>query len=438
MYEIFKFLLDNIRLILFAVSGLFSLFAIIGKTFGLRYSFLRTLMVFLGMMFFRTFGFNLFYSIYLGSIYSEEEWYGVVLFMLSVLSVLIGIVCIAILFKGNLLKLLLLESVLEILITFIISLVIMASDLLFCGQIHPDYMSRAHIYDLVIPLVGVAFYLILTRRYHWILQRYADWKIRYPAPLVVAIVLFYLFGMGSNMNYAFNQGDRGSVFMIGITIILTFTILISFLNDQRIQEVQTNADLVRQENALDIRYGQILEQSARIARYNTEIREGIQELIEKILIEGKEMDSSGEEDPGTMDNIAHYLEDLHEQYQELSVSRYCQDPLIDQTLEECVHELEERHVNTAVAFSEYRTPPGVSKSDISELIRWLMLGINGVEKLVLQGGFLEEEIVLVCNSWGKGLKNPSLGEVRKILRRLRADYRVEGDENNKKIVIAIP
>ena len=198
------------------------------------------------------------------------------------------------------------------------------------------------------------------------------------------------------------------------------------------------------ESAMAVRYEQILEHSAKLERHHRHIEEKADGLIKKIIKENETREplasqagtAADQEYHRDIETIESYLHQLNEWYHELSVSSYCQDPVINQALTDCVQALEKEGVAVTVLFSEYHPLPGIMQTDVADLIRFMGQKRNGLKTLVLQSGVIGNELLLVCLA--SPAARPQIPrDIKKALRRLKADYRIEDKAIGFKMIIAI-
>ena len=424
--------------------GLYLIFLILRQLAPLRYSFPFSTIVWLSMVSIRYFFFFLYYSVYLGSLYSQESWYRTGLVIISFFFTMLGIMLIIFLFDGSTLKLLLVFFCMEMVTTITFSACILLLDLFFQNTPSLSYTKGSSLHDFLLIPITVALYYLLTTFGKRFFNLYRNWEVRNITGLAVAEALYLIIGIGSTTNFAIGHGDRGSLIMVLCTLLCLITMFFTWFRELNKKAFQTRIELEGLESAMAVRYEQILEHSAKLESHHRHIEEKADGLIRKIIEEnekwgnlasqaGTEADQDYHHD---IETIESYLHQLNEWYHELSVSSYCQDPVINQALTDCVQPLEKEGITVTVMFSEYHPLSGILQTDVADLIRFMGQKRNGLKTLVLQSGTIGNELLLVCLA--SPARRPRIPRhIKKILRRLKADYQIEDNLDGYKMIIAI-
>ena len=446
MYEnMMSFLMDNLRGVIFAAGGLAAVFIILSWTAGLKYGKKWSAAVyFLTLVPFRIFFMQMFVQTYLGSLYKGRDWYAVLLLTTDLTVILIGILVIRVLFRGSLRKNLFTELLIEIGFVFLIDLPLHFLFIRFLGH-EEKTITEFEVYDLIIPFWMSIILLIIFIWGKPVLRRYRNWEVRYPLLLDFCLVIYFGLSVISNIAMVMNGGYRNYLIYTAAMAAVFSYLWYDHFHLGRMKELARNAELAGQEKALKIRYEQTLIQTARINQYNTEIREAISRLLKKTgqiredTASGNSTlpVSSGESSFNARKAGYQYLENLRKHYDDLSVSRYCTDPVLDQFLGQAELELKACGVEPVFMFHDYHTPTGINQQDVNEYLSWMISGIQkniGGGRFFLRGGIRGGNLILSCEAEGGYYMAPPEKDIRKLRRRTKADVNVRVN----KIVVGIP
>ncbi len=427
---VINYMLNNMRGLIFSLSGHVLIFYVIGRISGLRYRKWPSFVVFVFFILLRYFWMELFVMSYLAERYLEEQWYGVVLMLTAAFFILLGIAGIRFLFLGSLRKNFLLELICEISYIFIIDLPEQFVRIRILGQ-SARKMASYETSDLLIPVFTSLIILALHRFGEPIFKQYRDWEVRRPVILDSCLIAYI--GMSFISNYGMVQKNGYADYLI-FSIAFAFMFIYLWydnLHFSKLKKTARNAELAGQEKALKAHYEQTIVQTARINRYNTEIREAMSKLSANTDSYAKDYKTNSPEAG------YRYLERLKRQYDALSVSRYCADPVIDQYLGQAELELKACGVEPVFMFHDYYTPSGINQQDVNAYLSWMLSGIKkdfGGGRFFLRGGIRGRSLILSCEAEGGHYEAPSEKDIRKLHRRTKADV----DIRENKIVVGVP
>ena len=392
MMSLLIFLLNNMKSFFPSFFGFFTIFYMFEKTVGLRFGKKSSLLVWLLLWFWRYFWITLYISIFLGGKYAGQDWYERKIIFLIVLNIWVGIVMFACVFKGDLLKKLMVELVFETLLSTIYSVGIMV---LFPGTT-PDKVGMSMGWDprdLLLGLWCLAFCVIFVRQNIPFIRRFMAWNPRYPFFLVLFLTAYYIMGIASNMHFALNKGN-GMINLVTFCLIISLSYLwVSFLYSERMKGIRIRQELIRRESALKSHYQQALIQSAKINRYNREIDRAIRGLLEKTEFSGQEgnrLESTnqfafGEKVDGEkkeshikyadwdrqerLRNMAgDYLAILENHYRELSVGKYSEVVEINDLLVSCEERFLQEKIPYQIRFYDFDLPCGIRINDLEKVL----------------------------------------------------------------------
>ncbi|MBR5047726.1 MAG: hypothetical protein IKX76_05770, partial [Eubacterium sp.] len=390
-------------------------------------------------------------SAYLGELYGSHTWYAILLCLSNILTTVLGLIYISHFFPGDLPKNLLLFFAVEILYSLVTMINMQLGEQAIFGKnsqallLSKDAPPPLYLV-LLVNLLAIAVLYYCGRG---LLKNYKGWEPRHPGLLYVLIVFYLLLGLLSNIYMAL--ASSFTVIALQIFAVAFLIILMYFWYDVlriiRLREMTRHRELVVQEQSMKLYYENTLHQSALIDQYSREIRDMMEKLMKKV---------SGQDQMRS--SIQGYLDVLQEQYDTLSVSRYCDDYLLDQYLNQSGQMIREAGYEPVILFQEYRTPEGVLVEDVMGYINWMLSPvymrklesvpqISSVspkatdalpDKIFLQGGIGGKTLILSCRIEDGQLKAPSMSKIRRLKKRTRADVDITRETDKLNIVVGIP
>lgn len=442
--------------LLISLFGMILIYYVLYKTADFRYGPSISLMIMVLLWSFRYFGYGIYVSKYLSRKYSEEEWFLNLTSILSMLIVFLGIFLIALIYKGNLLKNLLMTSLSEIFVSMIFLMpgAILSKD----PHLERSFMrnSRTPLEIFFIILIFILCFFAVNR-IEPLLERYRNWEPKHPVFLTGLLALYYIFGMISNIRFAMVGGKTHALLFVPLVILILAFLMFGFYNNEWIKRIKKRNELQRYEESIMKHYHHLMIQSVRVDRYNQDIRQAIADLTEKVIrFESENQsaeDSSRKKENMTeytrnTNNLAReYLNRLEQEYAGLSFSRYSDNIMMNEFLTE--YEEKFLKLNVPVRFFLFpdKKPVGVNQQDIDDLLRMIFDKaleeyssgtVTDASLFSLMGGCTGSVQVLSCEYDG----NKPTGAVRRnILRQakmMHLDIEMEENNGRTKIIMAFP
>lgn len=473
--SVIMFLMNNLRFILFNLSGVLAAFIILSKVAGIRYKLSTTVLVFILLWIFRCFVFALFIINYLSNIYGEELWYHNLLYVVNIIVIVLGILYVKFLFKGNLAKNLLLFIGIELglivfsrVITYIMSLIWPSYD-------YQEMMNHSEIQDLIIPFLIIISCFVFLRHGERFFDNYRNWEPAHPFVLQLVLGSYLIFGIFTNLAMALIDNFEEKAFIIFYTSMIIMLSLYYWFDYYRLTQLRESArhkELLRQESALIAHYEDSLKQASRISQFQEEIREMMMKLMEKVEEEKNTLGENSSADfyqgKENLDQMIHeYLNELKEQRDSLSVMKFCSDYTLDQFL--IFHEKRLRDIGyiTTMHFQDYQTPPGIMVTDVIEILHWMTTGIlpevtvsdstdegTGIQqpasyhdplseepvkgRITYQGAVIGQMLVLHCEAEGQGVRLPRMSHIRHIKKRIKVDIDLTAEPGRMRALVGLP
>jgi len=394
----------------------------------------------------RYFGLSLFFSTYLAGIYSGQSWFESMLSLLMVFNVWIGIIVISLVYNGDLLKKLFLEMLFELTyaVLYVIGLYALSIGV-SPDQLNIMYMEPYKILILSVYAILITFGII---RYGIPLaKRYMEREPGYPIAILMILLVYYIAGSMNSISFAISRGNTGSRMHIYALILSLSYLWMSFFHTEKMKAMMSNYDLIRHEAALKSYYQQALMQSARIHRYNIEIREAIDTILEKAEKRAKEETDSLKTEIFVRD----YLNKLEQEYSDLTVSKYSDDVRTNDLLMSVEDRFHQRQIPVQLRFHGFRKPVNLADKDMDDLLHGLcdeILGHYDTDRseclgennnpVILQGGITVREMILSGQYPGAMPSDKAIRKMKSEFRRLRADISCIKESDAVKIIIGVP
>ena len=473
MQNLIHYILIHSGGLIFSICGFSLILFLMERIFGFRHGKGLAFAFIFFVIMLRFFGMELYLQTYLGSMYAGRPWYNLLLGISSTFSTLLGIAWIHFLLLGDLRKKLFTELLIEICISILwdssmrlFSRYVLGHDLNSITRFEPT--------SLFIPVWAVFLAVMISHFGEPVLARYRSWEIKHPRLMDIFLVVCFGMGILSSFSLVKNQGYSDFIIYCTPFVFWCLFLWFDYLQTQYVRQQSRNRDLSQREAAMKRHYVALAEQMAVINRYNEEIRGTIETLMTRILQgEGKASEqptqaagspdqdrttqASGPPDQDRLKEMAaRYLGGLKDQYDTLTVHKYCEEPEINELLLSYADLLRTRHIHTAFMFREYRTPDGIDRQTIINLIRWMLDGILGEDdgdpshadntladnpqegRIILQGGYAGRELILSCQASGNEMNKPSARTIRKQIKALKADLDIMEQAGEIRIVIGIP
>ena len=444
--------------LLFSLCGFIMMGVLLIKTAGCKHSLPVTWIAWIIAWCVRYFGFSLYVSNYLAGKYQGEVWFSTLFLLLNAANLCLGIVVIAFLYEGSLQKNLVTAMIAEVIYTFWDYIILLFFSLLLEGTFSIKMMNENKPVYLLISIITTVWIYFLLHYGGFLLERYARWNTKHPIMVNIFLMAYMILGMISNVRFAATRGDIGFV-MFCVLMILGFSYLwYDYLYMERVEEKKRHADLIYREKSLRRHYKNVMEQAAKVNSYNQEVQGMIGQLVGRVIAMEKDPNAEGK----GMELAARYLSILQKQYDELSVSKYCEDYQMDHMLSYYEERFRNMGIKAEFLFQNYYAPAGTVQRDIEEILRWMLDGIiEGIvsdsqrdrvdpllkdirpQRLMLHGGVTGEELILSCethavDSRNGGFKKPEVKRIRKLLKNMKADIGVDVYKDGFKIIVGIP
>ena len=223
--SVISFLINNLRYILFNITGFIFVFIVLYKTVGIRYKLSTTIFVYTLLWVYRCFVFSVFIVNYLSDIYENELWYRNLLNISNIFVTVLGIIYVKILFKGNLLKNLLLFIGAELGMTFLLRVITFGISLFWPSYDNQAMINHFEIQDLLIP-----FFILMAGLLFWIYgdrfsASFRNWEPAHPVLLQLVLGSYLIFGMFTNLALAVidNFEKNGFIIYYGLMILMLFS-----------------------------------------------------------------------------------------------------------------------------------------------------------------------------------------------------------------------
>ncbi len=457
--SVVMFLINNLRFIIINLSGFLVVFIMLYKTAGIRYKLSITLPILTFLWVFRCFVFSLFIVNYLSGIYGEKLWYHNLLNAASIFVTVLGVYFIRILFKGSLIKNLLLFIGSELIMILYLRFITHVIKMVWPSYNYQQMMNHFEIQDLIIPVFVLLLILVLLKYGDWIFESYRNWKPAHPTILQMMIGSYLVFGIFTNLAMALidNFEEKGFIIFYSLMIIiLSGYFWFDYYHLTQLRESIRHKELLRQESALIAYYEDSLKQASRINQFQEEIREMMVRLLDKVEEEKDTLGESnnvgfhqGKDDLNQM--FHEYLNELKEQRDSLSVLKFCSDYTLDQFL--IFHEKRLRDIGyiTTMHFQDYQTPPGIMVTDVIEILHWMTTGIlpevavsdstterTGKGRITYQGAVIGQMLVLHCEAEGEAVRVPQMNHIRHIKKRIKVDIDLAAEPGRMRALAGLP
>ena len=452
--EIIAEILHDPSSLLISLFGMSVVYYLVYKTSGFRFGPGVSVLIMAVLWSLRYFGFTIFVSKYLSQKYSGEDWFITVTSILSLLIIFLGVFLIALIYRGNLLKNLLMTGLTELFVSMIFLMpgAILSRE----PQLERNFLLNGWTpTEVVLIILLFIFCIVAADRLSPWLKRYSNWEPRYPAVLVGVLAVYFGVGMFSNIHYAVQGGKTQALLFIPLVILVLAFLMFGYFNNDWMKEIKKRNELQRYEESLMKHYRQLMIQSVRIDRYNKEIRQTIEDLTEKIIrmesenpsspAEGTDGESMSEYTRNTKNLAKEYLNRLEEEYSGLSFSRYSDDIWLNEFLTEYEQRFSELNVPVRFFLFPDKKPGGLTQQDCEDLMRILFddvlagysSGTVTEDSLFsLLGGRTGSTDILSCEYDGK---LPAVKVKRKILRlakKMKLDIEMVENKGKTKIIMA--
>lgn len=451
---ILNYILLHLRLVLFSGSGFFVIFLLLYLVGGFKYSFLPTITALFTIWVLRYFVMTLYISYYLGSLYQGERWYFWLFQAANIFNSLFGVLTLKILIEGKVAKNILIVGMVEMSFTVFMFVPMLILNGLLGNGYSLTEQGFLNPIDIYIPIVTVFIVFWILRFGEPVIERYREWEPKHPVLLNIMITIYLLVGFLSNYRVVITRGNVGFAIILVLALIILIYFWYDYLHMLRMQEMARKEELISLEKSMKKHYADVLEQTAKLENYRHEISAAIDRIIKKIEAEDPRA-VRGDKMEGDFQSVAtRYLEEVRQQYDELTVQKYCEDIRMNDFLLTCEDYLKGKGVEAIFLFREYRTPSDISFADIEAVIRWMLEGTAGlmeskgrslsvkeqtkVDRIILHGGMTGKELVLSCEAEGNCMKRPDQRKIRKLLKRINADLDIIKDKERIQILVGIP
>ena len=442
--------------LLISLFGMSLIYYMLYKTADFRYGPSISVMVMTLLWSLRYFGFGIYVSKYLSRKYSEEEWFLNLTGILSLLVVFLGIFLIALIYKGNLLKNLLITGLSEI----FVSMIFLMPGAILSKEPHLErsFMRNSRTpleIILIILLFILCFFAVI--KIEPLLERYRNWEPKHPVVLTVLLALYYVIGMISNIRYAMAGGKTHALLFIPLVILILAFLMFGYFNDEWTRKIKKRNELQRYEESIMKHYRHLMIQSVRVDSYNQEIRKAIADLTEKVIrFEAKnqsaenssrDKENMSENTQNTKNLAREYLSRLEQVYAGLSFSKYSDDIWLNEFLTEYEQKFAKLYVPVRFFLFPSEKPEGIGQQDCEDLMNMLFdkalasysSGTVTEDSLVsLLGGRTGTMNILSFEYDGS---KPTGITRRKIIRqakKMNLDIEMEEKNGRTKIIMAFP
>jgi len=449
-------ILHNPSSLLISLFGMFVVYYLVYRTSSFRFGPAISVLVMAILWLLRYFGFTIYVSKYLSGKYSGEEWFLTLTSIMSMLIIFLGIFLIALIYKGNLLKNLLMTCITELFVSMIFLMpgAILSKE----PQLERNFLINGWTPTEVVLIILLFILCILTanRMSPW-LERYRNWEPKHPAVLVVILALYFIVGMFSNIRYAMQGGKTQVLIFIPLVVFVLAFLMFGYFNNEWVKEIQKRNELQRYEESIMKHYQQLMIQSVRIEHYNKDIRQAIEDLTEKILQAESGHPSSrvlvkdGElmaEDTRNTKNLAkEYLGRLEEEYSGISFSKYSEDIWLNEFLTEYEQRFSALNVPVRIFFFPDKRPEGLGQQDCEDIMKMLFdealagyaSGTVSEDSLFsLLGGRSGPMTILSCEYDGNLPSGQRKRKMIRLAKKMKNDIEMEEKNGRAKIILAYP
>jgi len=446
----------SIESVLVSLFGWSLVNIVLAKTVGFRFGKWVSVFVLTITWIIRFFGFSYYILTYLASKHGSESWFAGLMGLATVLNTFYGIAMFGILYRGNLQKNLILELLLEVLVVMVYLIVL---------TLQPSAFRTNDMGEWLL-LVSFLLFLVFMMRYGlpWF-KRYASWEPKHPIILNLVLIGYLMAGMYSNLSFAFSKTYYYIIIFAPAALFGFAYLWVAFFYEERKKAVKVNHELVRYEAALKNHYQQIIMQSTKCNRYNTEIRETIEALAERMTdVERRNPvdEITRETDEIEIDNIQKvyvrneqqnmkelaeaYLDDLEQHYRQISVSRFSNDIRMNEMLVAFEDKCRKNQVSAQFGFSHYQKPVRVEQDDIEALLTFVFDRAlerckgcgEGMDRLFFRGGITGNELVVSCEYYGESPSTAERRKLRHLCRKMKADMMIRKEPDTVKIIVGMP
>ena len=192
---VLSYILINMRSVLMTGFGILFMFILLYKMNGIRCSLSLAIAAIFAVWAFRCFILRLYISDYMAGLYLGEKWFFYFFQAVNIFNLLFGVAIIGLIFKGNLAKNLLIEFMVEMVLSMVVYIPMAILDSLLGDNYSKALVGYFNPLDLVLFIPQILLLYLFIRYGEPLIKRYKEWTPKHPVLLNISVTAFLFFGL---------------------------------------------------------------------------------------------------------------------------------------------------------------------------------------------------------------------------------------------------